>query len=201
MGCAAALSVLSLGAVAFGDGATPTPAPSTPAPVKRGAPREYLDICGQGNAKLAKHDVQGAIERYRAATTRFPDEPLAYALLGEGLLVAGNAADARAALVRGASTGEKDSEARLRCLFVLAVLEEHEQNWDAARTAWQSYLDARKSASVDGGAPATAEARIRVIDAVRQQGAVTDEVRKRIAATSDGGVFSDPAKPAPDKAR
>jgi hypothetical protein len=202
IGCGAAFSVLSLGVAAFGDGASP---PSAPAPLatpsaKSGPPRAFLEICGQGNAKFAKHDVQGAIERYRTATMRFPDEPLGYALLGESLLVAGNAADARAALTRGASAGDKDSEARLRSRVVLAVLEEHEQNWDAARTAWQAVLDARQGAP-DGGAAGIADARIHVIDTVRRQAVVTDEVRKRIAATADGGVFSDPSKPAPGNAR
>lgn len=199
VGGALALAVLSMGAAAFGEG---TPAPDTraaDAPAKSATPREYMEICGQGNTKFAKHDVQGAVERYRAATTRFPDEPLAYALLGESLLALGNTAEARAALVRGAAVGEKDSGARIRSLVVLAVLEEHEQNWDAARTAWQSVLDAGKAPA--GGAPATAAARVRTIDAVRQQTALADEVRKRIAATADGGVFSDPNKPTPDKGR
>src|SRR5580692_10678219 len=130
IGCAAGFSVLSLGVVALADGAA-SPGPGAPAPappatpsVKSGPPHEYLEICGQGDAKFAKHDVQGAIERYRTATTRFPEEPLAYALLGESLLVAGNTAEARAALARGAAAGEKGSEARLRSLVVLAVLEE-----------------------------------------------------------------------------
>jgi TolA-binding protein len=189
-------------------GHAPAPAPSSvPAssPLSRAngsarAPREYLALCAQGHAKFAHRDVAGAIERYQAAIARFPDESLAYAFLGEAELVAGNVADARASLARGAQHGEKDPEATARALFLLAVLEEHEQKWEAAHAAWQAYLDGVTRFPVANGASASAEARLHVLEVKTKLDAESEDVRRRIAATQDGGVFSDPSKSAPEKA-
>jgi hypothetical protein len=141
------------------------------------------------------------MERYRAAIARFPGETLAYAFLGEAQLVSGNAADARASLTRGAQNGERDPSTSARALFLLGVLEEREQKWDAAHAAWQAYLDGVKRFPVRDDESASALARLQALDAQARLDAESAEVRRRIAATQDGGVFTDPTKSPSDKPR
>jgi tetratricopeptide (TPR) repeat protein len=163
------------------------------------ASRDYSRVCAQGNAKYGSHDFDGAIELYRKAIELSPHQALAHYLLGEAQLAAGNFSDAEASWSRGLlETGEKDPVARARFLFVMADIKEREKKWEDAKAAWQTYLD-WVSRFPDGGAffPASALSRQRVIDTMLKQDKSYEVVRQRIAATADGGVFSDPSKSPP----
>jgi tetratricopeptide (TPR) repeat protein len=166
----------------------------------RGGPgRDYLRACAQGNAKYAARDFAGAIEQYQKAIELSPDQPLGHYLLGEAELASGSLTDADAAWTRAAQGSTGDAAMHARVLFVLADLKERERRPDDARFAWQSYLDWLEQHPSVPGFPATAQARVKVIDAAVKLDQACDPVRKRIAATKDGAVYSDPAKPSPAK--
>jgi tetratricopeptide (TPR) repeat protein len=180
--------------LAWGDGSgghakkSETPHPSA----------EYSSKCSQGNAKYAARDFDGAIELYRKAIELSPHQALGYYLLGEAQLAAGNLGEAEASWDRAAlEAGEKDPALRARILFVTADLKERQKKWEDAKTAWQTYLDWANRFPNAGAFPATALSRQAVLDTVIKQDKAYEVVRQRIAASQDGGVFSDPSKSPP----
>jgi len=164
----------------------------------RAPSRDYSSTCTQGNAKYAAHDFDGAIALYRKAIDRSPHQGLAYYLLGEAQLAAGNLADAEVSWGRAAAeTGEKDPALQARILFVTADLKERQKKWEDAKAAWQVYLDWAHRFPDVGVFPASAQSREAVLDTVMKQDKAYEVVRQRIAASADGGVFSDPSKSPP----
>lgn len=162
--------------------------------------REYSSMCAQGNAKYVSHDYEGAIDAYRKAIGRSPHQALAYYLLGEAQLVSGSLTDAEASWSRAAvEVGEKDPALRAKILFVTADLKERQKKWEDAKAAWQTYLDWANRFPDAGVFPATAQSRLTILDTVIKQDKAYDVVRQRIAASQDGGVFSDPSKSPPAK--
>jgi cytochrome c-type biogenesis protein CcmH/NrfG len=154
-------------------------------------PSEYASLCAEGNAKVMAHDLAGGLDRYRAAIARFPKEGRALSLMGEALLSSGNATDARMSLNRAVEVaGESDPAETGRALFLLATVEEHEQKTDAARAAWQAYLDWAKRFPQAAPFAASAQSRLAVFDARAKQAVADQAVRARIASTQDGGVFT-----------
>ncbi len=161
---------------------------------------DYTSTCAQGNAKYAAHDFDGAIALYRKAIDRSPHQGLGYYLMGEAQLAAGNLADAEASWGRAAAeTGEKDPALQARILFVTADLKERQKKWQDAKAAWQVYLDWANRFPDVGVFPASAQSREAVLDSVIKQDKAYEIVRQRIAASADGGVFSDPSKSPPAK--
>jgi len=166
---------------------------------KKNAPsREYSSTCAQGNSKYESHDLDGAIAAYRKAIELSPHQGLAHYLLGEAELATGNLPEAEASWSRAAlETGEKDPALQARILFVTADLKERQKKWDDAKAAWQAYLDWATRFPSAGAFPASAQSRMAVLDTVIKQDKAYEIVRQRIAATQDGGVFSDPSKSPP----
>ncbi len=161
---------------------------------------EYSSICSQGNAKYVARDFDGAIAQYRKAIDLAPHQPLGLYLLGEAQLAAGNMADAEASWSRAALEGaEKDPALHARVLFVTADLKERQKKWEDAKAAWQTYLDWANRFPDAGVFPATAQSRLVILDTVIKQDKAYEVVRQRIAASQDGGVFSDPSKSPPSK--
>jgi tetratricopeptide (TPR) repeat protein len=160
----------------------------------RGAGK-YVEACTQGNAKYAGRDFQGAIALYRSAIELDPKNPLGYYLLGEAELAAGSIAEAEAAWARAAAdSSDKDPALRARILFVIADLKERQWKWDESRAAWQVYLDWASRFPNVATFPASARSRLQVIDAMLKQDKAYEIVRRRIADTKDGGVFTDLSK-------
>jgi tetratricopeptide (TPR) repeat protein len=194
----AALSVLLLvlaltPVLAWGGGAKKKTDASAPS-------REYQSTCAQGNAKYVAKDYDGAMELYRKAIERSPHQPLGYYLLGEAQVATGNLTDAEASENRAAlDAGEKDPALHARILFVTADLKERQKKWEDAKAAWQTYLDWANHFPDAGVFPATAQSRLAVLDTVIKQDKSYEVVRQRIAASQDGGVFSDPSKSPPTK--
>ena len=161
---------------------------------ERDAPsREYSSTCAQGNAKYAARDFDGAIALYRKAIERSPHQPL-------GLLPSrGGAARGRQprrgrgflGVARPLEAGEKDPALQARILFVTADLKERQKKWEDAKAAWQTYLDWANRFPDAGVFPASAQSREAVLDTVIKQDKAYEIVRQRIAASQDGGVFSD----------
>lgn len=182
--------------VAWGEGA---PADS-PRKTETSAPggREYASTCARGNTKYAARDYDGAIELFQKAVDLAPHPSLALYLLGEAQLAAGKLSEAEASWTRAAlETSEKAPALHARALFVLADLKERQKKWDEAKAAWQIYLD-WVGRFPDGGVfPGSAQSRQQVIDTMLRQDKMYEVVRQRIAATQDGGVFSDPSKSPP----
>jgi len=180
---AAALALAPLLARAQGGPGRPAPAVG------------YADRCAQGNAKYAARDFAGAVALYRAAIELEPRDPLAHYLLGEAQLAAGDLAEAEAGFGRAAiESGEKDPALHARALFVLADLKERQSRWSDAKAAWQTYLDWLARFPTVPGFAASARSRQQVIDAMLAQDKASEAVRRRIAETKDGGVFTDLSK-------
>jgi tetratricopeptide (TPR) repeat protein len=178
--------VLAWGGKKKGDAAAPSP--------------DYSALCAQGNAKYASRDWDGAVETYRKAIERSPHQGLGYYLLGEAQLAANNLADADVSWARAAlEVGEKDPALRARVLFVIADLKERQKRREDAKAAWQTYLDWASRFPDAGVFPATARSRLAVLETVIKQDKAYEVVRQRIAASQDGGVFSDPSKSPPPK--
>jgi hypothetical protein len=81
-----------------------------------------------------------------------------------------------------------------RALFVIADLKERQWKWDDAKAAWQAYLDWTNRFPNAGTFPASARSRQQVIDVMLKQDKAYEIVRRRIAETKDGGVFTDLSK-------
>ncbi len=159
---------------------------------------DYASTCARGNAKYASRDFDGAVDLYRKAIEIAPHQWLGHYLLGEAQLAAGNLPEAEASFGRAAlETNEKTPAPHARVLFVMADLKEREKKWDEAKAAWQIYLDWVNRFSDGGFFPASAQSRQQVIDTMLKQDKMYEIVRQRIAATQDGGVFSDPSKSPP----
>jgi tetratricopeptide (TPR) repeat protein len=155
----------------------------------------FAQACAQGNAKYAARDFPAAIASYRSAIELDPKNPLGYYLLGEAQLAAANIAEAEASWNRALTqSSDKDSAMRARILFVLADLKERQWKWDDAKAAWQAYLDYLGRFPNAGGFASSAHSRQQVIDAMLKQDKAYEVVRKRIAETKDGGVFTDLSK-------
>jgi tetratricopeptide (TPR) repeat protein len=160
--------------------------------------KEYLKLCEAGNAKYAGRDFAGAIDQYRKAIELTPKHALAFYLMGEAQLAAGNLTEADAAWNRATlESSEQDPALRSRVLFVVADLREREKRWDDAKAAWQVYLDWASKYPSANGFPASGQSRQQVIDTMLKQDKAYDVVRERIAATKNGGVFTDMSKTPP----
>jgi tetratricopeptide (TPR) repeat protein len=169
---------------------------STPAP--KGPGKEYLKICEAGNAKYAGRDFAGAIDQYRKAIELTPKYALAYYLMGEAQLAAGNISEADAAWNRASlESNEQDPALRARVLFVIADLRERQKRWDDAKSAWQVYLDWGTKFPGANVFTASGLSRQQVIDTMSKQDKAYDIVRQRIEATKAGGVFTDLSKSPP----
>ncbi len=167
-------------------------------PVAAAPSREYVAICALGNAKYAARNLAGAEESYTLAIAQLPTQPLGHYLLGEAELASGDREGAQAEESRAAwLAGERDPALHARALFVLATIEERQKKWDGARAAWQRLVDWGGRFPSANGAGASARSRIEAIDAMRKQDAAYEGVRRRIAETQDGGVFTDPTKAPP----
>ncbi len=161
-------------------------------------PETYASTCARGNASYAAHDFEGAIALYRHAMDIDPKSALAPYLLGEAQLAAGHVAEADATWTLAAQgSREKSSAPYGRVLFVLADVKERQRKWEDAKAAWQAYLDWTNQAPDGGAFPGTARSRLQAIAVKLDQDKAEEPVRERIAATRDGGVFTDPSKARP----
>jgi tetratricopeptide (TPR) repeat protein len=166
-------------------------AASTPSP-------KFREACVEGNTKYAARDFAGAIESYRKAIELDPKNPLGHYFLGEAQLAAGNPQEAEAAWTRAQLVAtDKDAPVAARVLFCLADLKERQKKWADAKAAWQAYVDYAAKFADAGAFASSGQSREQVIDAMMKLDKSYDVVRKRIEETKDGGVFSDPNKPAP----
>jgi tetratricopeptide (TPR) repeat protein len=172
--------------VALAQGGVTPAAPEAPS---------YATACAHGNSRYASHDFDGAIASYREAIDIDAKNPLAHYLLGEAHLASGNIADAETTWTRAASLpSDKDPMMHGRILFVLADLKERQWKWADAKAAWQAYVDWAARFPDAGVFPGSASTRIHAIDTMLEQDKAQAVVRQRIAATRDGGVFTDPSK-------
>lgn len=181
---------------AWGDGPKPGPK-KTSAAASAGPSHEYSSTCAQGNAKYASRDFDGAIALYRKAIELAPHQGLGHYLLGEAQLGAGNLTEAEASWSRALDASDKDPALHGRVLFVTADLKERQKRWEDAKAAWQVYLEWAHRFPDAGAFPDSALSRQQVIDAVIKQDQSYEVVRQRIAASQDGGVFSDSTKSPP----
>jgi tetratricopeptide (TPR) repeat protein len=159
--------------------------------------REYATDLSQGNAKYVARDFDAAIALYRKAIEVSPNLPSGHYLLGEAQLAAGHLDEAEASWGRALGASDKDPSLHAKVLFVLADLKERQRKWDDAKAAWQAYLDWADRHPNASAFPPSALSRQQVLDAVIKQDKSYEVVRQRIAASQDGGVFSDPSKSPP----
>ncbi len=159
---------------------------------------KYKEACSQGNAKYVARDFAGAIDAYRTAIELEPKNPLAHYLLGEAQLAAGSLTEADAAWNRAAlESTDGEPSLRAKILFVLADLRERQKKWDDAKAAWQVYLDWATKYPGVSAFPASGQSRQQAIDAMLRQDKSYELVRRRIADTKNGGVFTDVSKSPP----
>jgi tetratricopeptide (TPR) repeat protein len=165
----------------------------------------FKDGVADGSAKYAAGDYPGAVAAFQKAVEAAPKNPLGHYFLGEAQLKAGNLTEAEAAWNRASlAATEKDAALRAKILFCLADLKERQKKWDDARAAWQVYLDWGAKYPEAKAYAGSGTSRQGMIDAAQKQDKAYDVVRQRIAATKNGGVFTDlskqpppPATPAP----
>jgi cytochrome c-type biogenesis protein CcmH/NrfG len=185
-----ALALVPIVAFAQGGGETKRRAAAPLAPSGK-----YTEACTRGNVKYASRDFKEAISLYRGAIELDPKNPIGHYLLGEAQLADGNIAEAEAAWNRAlVESSEKDAALRGRILFVIADLKERQWKWDDAKAAWQVYLDWARAFPNGAGFPASANSRQQVIEVMLKQERKYEIVRRRIAETRDGGVFTDLSK-------
>jgi tetratricopeptide (TPR) repeat protein len=190
LACALALAPV----IAFAEGVGNAP-PKKHDDAAGASASRYGDACSQGNAKYAGRDFQAAIALYRSAIELDPKNPLGHYLLGEAQLATGNVAEADAAWNRALlESSDRDPVMRARVLFVIADLKERQWKWEDAKAAWQVYLDWARPYPKAGAFTASAESRRQVIDAMLKQDKVYEAVRRHIAESKDGGVFTDLSK-------
>jgi tetratricopeptide (TPR) repeat protein len=160
----------------------------------------FIDVVNQGSVKYVGKEIPAAIDFFRKATQLQPGNPLGYYLLGEALLGSGSLPDAEAAWLQGeqvAASGPPSVHAKL--LFVIADLRERQGRWTDAKAAWKRYADFAAQNTDAGVFPASAEARIRDIEAMQKQNRDYVIVRKRIR-DEDGGIIPGAKIPPPEPA-
>ncbi len=151
-------------------------------------PTPLMAAVADGNAKFAAKDYPAALEAYKKAIAAAPSDPLGHYLVAEAQLAQGNIADAQVALDAAEKVGEKRPDVMGKVLFLEADAKEREKKWPDAKTAWGRYNEWAAKHGDAGAIPATATARVQVIDDYAKLDAVYDDVRKRIAAEkTDGG--------------
>ena len=158
----------------------------------------FKDAVTDGSAKYAARDFPGAVAAFQKAVEAAPKNPLGHYFLGEAQLAAGNLTEAEAAWNRASlAATDKDAGLRAKILFVLADLRERQKRWDDAKAAWQVYLDWAAKYPDAKAFTGSGTSRQTVITAAQTQDKAYDVVRQRIAATKNGGVFSDQSKQPP----
>jgi tetratricopeptide (TPR) repeat protein len=192
-----ALALAAIPVAAWGDGSSPSSAPRTSQKSGAADSHEYTATIAQGNAKYAARDFDAAIAAYRKAVELSPHQAAAHYLLGEAQLASGNLGEAEASWGRALDASDKDATLHAKVLFNLADLKERQRKWDDAKAAWQAYIDWGTRFPNAGVFASSALSRQQVLDVVIKQDKTYEVVRQRIAASADGGVFSDPSKSPP----
>jgi hypothetical protein len=190
----AATLAVSLGAAAWNTAraAPPAAAPPAAAPPSAAPPSaDFVKAIASGKAKFAARDFPGAIDAFRKAATLRPHDALAGVLLGEAQVAAGLPADADATWTQAATDSEGDPPMHARTLFLRADLAERQKNWADAKARWAAYIEWATQHPGAAAFVATAEARTQAIDRAMAQDKIAEAVKKRIADTADGGVFSE----------
>jgi tetratricopeptide (TPR) repeat protein len=192
-----ALALAAIPVAAWGDGSSTSSTSRKGAAGGAAESHEYTATISQGNAKYAARDFDGAIAAYRKAVELSPHLATAHYLLGEAQLASGNLGEAEASWGRALDASDKDATLHANVLFVLADLKERQRKLDDAKVAWQAYLDWGTRFPNAGVFAASGLSRLQVLDGVIKQDKTYEVVRQRIAASADGGVFSDPSKSPP----
>lgn len=158
----------------------------------------FKDALADGTSKYAARDFAGAVGAFQKAIEASPKDPLGHYFLGEAQLAANNLTEAEAAWNRASlAATEKQAGLRAKILFVLADLKERQKKWDDAKAAWQVYLDWVAKYPEAKGFQGSGTARQTAIDTSQKQDKAYEVVRQRIAATKNGGVFTDLSKQPP----
>lgn len=148
-------------------------------------PDTFTTLVGKGNERYAAKDYPGAASVFRMAVQTSPRNPLGSYLLGEAYLASANLGEAEAAFKAAAAIDDPQTPpaARSRVLFAVADCYEREKKWEQARASWQAYAEHAAKLAPDAGAhPASAAARIKVIDEWLKLEKQSEAVRERIAA-------------------
>lgn len=190
---------MALGALvlpAWGEGAAPSPVAGPdggpPEAPPRRLPHAFVEACARGAAQYAAHDYASAIETFRGAIELAPQAAVGPYLLGEALFASGDVTGAEDAWGRAGAASEGDPAMRARVLFVVAQAKEQQKKWGDARAAWDAYRAWAARFPQAAAFTASADARAAAIDTMLAQERAAEVVRKRIAETRDGGVFTDP---------
>jgi tetratricopeptide (TPR) repeat protein len=153
------------------------------------SPDEFSDAINAGCVKYVAKELPAAVELFRRAIQLRPRNLLGYYLLGEAQLGAGSLQDAEAAWTQGDQVAEGGPPSlKAKLLFVLADLRERQGRWEDAKIAWKRYADLAEPNGDAGAFPASAETRIRDINAMQKQYKDDAIVRQRIR-DEDGGAL------------
>lgn len=180
---------------AWGEGAVPARqvAVDGGAPSLR-PPHAFVQACARGAAQYAAHDFAAAADSFRGAIDLYPTGALGPYLLGEALFASGDVAGAEEAWNRAATASEADPPMHGRVLFVVAAGKERQKKWNDAKAAWEAYRAWAAAFPLAPAYVASAESRSAAIEKMLAQERAAEGIRKRIADSQDGGVFTDPAK-------
>lgn len=127
--------------------ATPSAAPpSAGAPVSiRRDPKGLTGVgpqweaFGKGDTALLAKDYDGAIQAYREAIAKFPENPLAHYRLAEAEKLKGDLKTAEATYQSALRLADRDAALKAGILFCLADLAERQKAYDQALERWKTY--------------------------------------------------------------
>jgi tetratricopeptide (TPR) repeat protein len=182
-------------------GASEAPAAAAQ-PKAKSTKSPYSAKLQKGNAAYVARDFPGAIAAYQDAIQETANDPVAFYLLGEAQLGAGNVAEAEASWLSALGKAASRDDIRAKLLFVLADLRERQGKWAEAKTAWDEYARFVGTHAVPKGYAATAAERTKAIDTrvdlEAKYGAVKQRIeqREKEAAAPPPAPAPEPTKPA-----
>ena len=164
--------------------AAATPAAKAPAVSPKSAARlgvgPFWDAVSKGDAAYAARDFEAAIQSYRAAIEKEPNNPMGHYRLGEAMLAKSDMNEAEQSWQTGLRFVGKDEKLRAKLLFVLSDLRERQRNYDEAVGRWKEYEKHAQSQPEARAFPATAVERQKRVAEWKQISADALAVKERI---------------------
>jgi tetratricopeptide (TPR) repeat protein len=128
-------------------------------------PPHYEGKLAHGHALYLATDFTGALAAYNAAKAQDSGQAPAYYFIACAQSKLDQHDDAIATLKTAATiAGDKDQSLHAKALFMVGVVQERKGDWEAAKTAWNEYLNYAKAHGDATTFVPAAEGRIEAID-------------------------------------
>lgn len=141
----------------------------------------FMEALKRGDAALLARDLDGAINAYRDALAKEPENALAYYRVAEAQILKGDLPEADKALTAGLRLVVATSPSlKAKLQFVLADVRERQKNYDEASAKWAEYEAFTTAQKEAQGFPASGAERKKVVETWQKSSADSAQVMARI---------------------